>query len=204
MKVCNMQKGTLPVSRHHAYDGVVIKRIEKELCKTIKDRDTESKKKAICVIKDATKKAESLRIDAVCDGYQIGIQTAFEHIIDYICEWKLKQNENRRNIEDYITSLLSENLHDERIISTLLEQWLSSLRNTVTELKVVLPKCNLALRKKLELDLHKYRSDVKIILKYSEGNNYIFCSGNQVVEFSPQDVISGVKIELAEKLTKND
>ncbi|WP_306283688.1 hypothetical protein, partial [Shigella flexneri] len=21
MKVCNMQKGTLPVSRHHAYDG---------------------------------------------------------------------------------------------------------------------------------------------------------------------------------------
>ncbi|HFR6228920.1 TPA: MxiN, partial [Shigella flexneri] len=31
MKVCNMQKGTLPVSRHHAYDGVVIKRIEKEL-----------------------------------------------------------------------------------------------------------------------------------------------------------------------------
>ncbi|EOM6184802.1 MxiN, partial [Shigella sonnei] len=25
MKVCNMQKGTLPVSRHHAYDGVVIK-----------------------------------------------------------------------------------------------------------------------------------------------------------------------------------
>ncbi|HFR5897574.1 TPA: Mxi-Spa type III secretion system linker protein MxiN, partial [Shigella flexneri] len=77
-------------------------------------------------------------------------------------------------------SLLSENLHDERIISTLLEQWLSSLRNTVTELKVVLPKCNLALRKKLELDLHKYRSDVKIILKYSEGNNYIFCSGNQV------------------------
>ncbi|HFR7361225.1 TPA: Mxi-Spa type III secretion system linker protein MxiN, partial [Shigella sonnei] len=139
-----------------------MKRIEKELCKTIKDRDTESKKKAICVIKDATKKAESLRIDAVCDGYQIGIQTAFEHIIDYICEWKLKQNENRRNIEDYITSLLSENLHDERIISTLLEQWLSSLRNTVTELKVVLPKCNLALRKKLELDLHKYRSDVKI------------------------------------------
>lgn len=97
--------------------------------------------------KGCYEKAESLRIDAVCDGYQIGIQTAFEHIIDYICEWKLKQNENRRNIEDYITSLLSENLHDERIISTLLEQWLSSLRNTVTELKVVLPKCNLALRK---------------------------------------------------------
>ncbi|HFK3790576.1 TPA: MxiN [Escherichia coli] len=199
-----MQENTLPVSTANAYNGIVIKKKEKDLCKTIRNREIESRKKAKEILLEATRKGEASRVDAIRQGYQDGMQCAFKHVINFLSEWKLKLDNNRREVDNYIQSILGDNLHNEEIVNNLLNGWIESLNESVSELVVVLPVRSRDWAKKIECQKFELSPHMNITYRYVESENYIFSYGENVVEFSPEDIISQAKSEFAEKLTKQD
>jgi len=199
-----MQESTLSVSIANAYNGIIIKKKEKELCKTIKSRDIASRKKAKEILLEATKEGEALRGDAIRHGYQEGMQCAFNHVVNFLNEWKLKQDSNRREVENYIRNILEDNLHDEVIIKALLNGWIESLNDSGSELVVLFPEKSRSWAKKIESKEFELSSHMNISCRYTENESYIFSCGDSVVEFSPEDIISQVKSEFSERLTKND
>lgn len=199
-----MQENTLPVSTANAYNGIIIKKKEKDLCKTIRNREIESRKKAKEILLEATRKGESLRVDAIRQGYQDGMQCALKHVVNFLSEWKLKQDNNRREVDNYIRSILGDNLHNEEIVNDLLNGWIESLNESVSELVVVLPVRNRTWAKKIECQKFESSPHMTINYRYVEGENYMFSYGDSVVEFSPEDIISQVKSEFTERVTKQD